>query len=429
MFRAPHVPHGTLIVASLLMASCGSSEATAPSKSHTEKTVASVALGEGESAPVDVPELANHTVVVQDAASLEVDVSGSRPMIRAPYGAASPATVVLHGATSSGETIVRVPIEITPAKWSASATWTDGPEAREHGAVIRDDANKRVILIGGSGYKPYGTPLGDVWAWSLTDKKWSKPAVAGDVPTAAGSRRVAMDGATAYLFGGYAESSAVNDELIRVELGNPIKFKKLAHPGPIPARSLHAFVKAPDGFVVFGGASTRPLNDTWKLKLEGDSVSMTKLETPVAPTARYGFFYGADDTRMIVWSGAQSFSSVKAAQDTWAFDFAKSEWTQIAVDDPSAPRGRRNGCFVYDDAFKRLFVFGGTADAMTTEPGFYVLDARVGKETWTKIEREGEPPLRSSGFGFWDPMARTATCGFGNTTMAVYADWTTFGPT
>jgi len=431
MSRKPQHLQVPLIVASLWLASCGSSDPTAPvTPSRTEKTVASLTLSEGESASVDVAELANQTVTVQDSAGLDVDVSGSRPLVRAPYGAPASATVILHGAKDGNETIVKMPVTITQAAWRPSQTWAaaDGPEAREHGAVIRDDANKRVVLIGGSGYKPYGTPLADVWAWSLVDKKWSRPATEGDVPAAAGSRRVAMEGAIAYLFGGYGEGSAVNDELIRVELGATIKFKKLTHTGGIPARSLHAFVKAPDGFVVFGGASTKPWNDTWSLKLAGDAGTFTKLATASQPTGRYGFFYGADAGRLIVWSGAQSFSSVRPAQDTWAFDFATSEWSQIAVDDPNAPKGRRNGCFVYDDAFKRLFVFGGTADAMTSESGFYVLDARAGKEAWNKLDRPGEPELRSSGFGFFDPVARTANCGFGNTTMDVYADWTAFGP-
>jgi len=424
MNRAELVLHGTLIVASLCPVSCGSSQASGPATtSRNEKTAAAMTVAEGECAPIDVPELVGQSVTVNDAAGLEVDVSG-KPTVCAAYGAPASATIVLE----TSAVIMRVPVTVTPAAWHSTQTWTDGPEAREHGAVIRDDAGKRVILIGGSGYKPYGTPLGDVWAWSLTDKKWSRPATEGDVPTPAGSRRVAIDGATAYLFGGYADGSAVNDELIRVELGATIKFKKLTHTGGIPARSLHAFVKAPDGFVVFGGASTKPWNDTWSLKLAGDAGTFTKLATASQPTGRYGFFYGADAGRLIVWSGAQSFSSVRPAQDTWAFDFATSEWSQIAVDDPNAPKGRRNGCFVYDDAFKRLFVFGGTADAMTSESGFYVLDARAGKEAWNKLDRPGEPELRSSGFGFFDPVARTANCGFGNTTMDVYADWTAFGP-
>jgi hypothetical protein len=70
-----------------------------------------------------------------------------------------------------------------------------------------------------------------------------------------------------------------------------------------------------------------------------------------------------------------------------------------------------------------VFVFGGTSDGATPEPGFFALDARVGHESWTKLERAGEPPLRAGAIGFWDPWTRTATCGLGSIT-----DWTSFGP-
>jgi hypothetical protein len=399
-----------MIVTSLWLSSCGSTTSEAPARSTTRRELEAKTLNEGESRDVALGSVTAPTVTESDG--LDVQIIEGALHVRAPYGVSGRKTVTI----TATDTILTQPIDIKAAAWSPSVTWTDGPEAREHGALMFDKDNKRVILIGGSGYMPYGTPLADIWAWSLTDKKWSKPAVEGDVPPAAGSRRVAGN----YLFGGYAEASAVNNDLYRVELGNPIRFKKLTT--TIPARSLHAFVAGPDGFYVFGGASTKPLNDTWHLKIEGDNVTATQLAPELKPTPRYGFFFGGDEKRLVVFSGAQAFSTVKPAEDTWAFDFAARSWTQIAMD--NAPKGRRNGCFVSDPTNHRLFVFGGTADAMTSEAGFYVLQ----DETWTKLERAGEPPLRSSGFGFFDPATGAANCGFGNTTKAVYADWTAFGP-
>lgn len=400
-----------MILPSLWPSSCGSTAKETPS-SVEKRELPAISLNEGET--IHVAGIAG-TVTTNDG--LEVEAIDSGLSVRAPYGVEGRKTITI----TSSNTIVAQPIDVIRAKWLASGggKFADGPEPREHGALIFDEANRRVILVGGSGYMPYGTPLADIWAYSLNDRKWSKPTVEGDAPTAAGSRRVAGN----LMFGGYAEGSAVNNDLYRFELGaTAIKFTKLST--TVPARSLHAFVKNGDSYIVFGGASTKPLNDTWEMKADGTATQISA----TGPSARYGFFYGADDQRLIVFSGAQSFSSVKPAQDTWAFSFADKSWTQIAADDASSPKGRRNGCFVFDRENKRLFVFGGTADAMTTEPGFFVLDARPGHEAWTQVSREGEPPLRSSSFGFWDPKTRSATCGFGNTTKDVYADWATFGP-
>ena len=78
-----------------------------------------------------------------------------------------------------------------------------------------------------------------------------------------------------------------------------------------------------------------------------------------------------------------------------------------------------------DDIQSRLFVFGGTADAMTTQQGLFVLDARPGYEAWTTLALAEEPDARSSGFGFHD--GTRAYFGFGNNSVALYRDWAILG--
>jgi hypothetical protein len=53
-----------------------------------------------------------------------------------------------------------------------------------------------------------------------------------------------------------------------------------------------------------------------------------------------------------------------------------------------------------------------------------VLEARPSDEQWALLKLDGEPPLRSSGIGFYDPLTRLAYMGFGNTTQHVFQDWT-----
>jgi len=445
-----------LLASTIAIVSCGSSTTNPPAgPSLTRKSSpTAVVLFEGErgTTSFDLTSSSSLTSHIDPVEGLELEVQDSSTTpeggvgnsdarhvgvtVRAGFGAPGTKSAEVVTTSPSGEEI-RTPIEvqIKSLQWKPTTTWsTDGPEAREHGALIVDEKNQRVILVGGSGYAPYGTPLADVWSWSLADRKWSKPTVEGDLPAAGGSRRVArLDDSNVYLFGGYGDGSAVDDFLYRVDLASStIKFKKLTHTGGAPARSLHAFVydRKGDRFVVFGGAGSKPMNDTWTMKIAADTVTWTKLDV-VGPSARYGFFYGFDEDarRLVVFSGAQSFSTVKPAQDTWALDLAADPpvWSTIAVGDANAPPGRRNGCFVFDPEKRSLFVFGGTADAKVTEAGFFVLDARPGKESWTKLERAGEPPLRSSGIGYYDAKTKDVVCGFGNTTGAVYTDFTAFG--
>src|SRR5581483_905636 len=131
-----------------------------------------------------------------------------------------------------------------------------------------------------------------------------------------------------------------------------------------PGRSLHAFAYDPgtDTFVTFGGFSgSTLLNDTWTMKLADGVATWTQLSGP-GPSARYGFFYVMDGAsgRLYVWSGAQFPSAsdpINAANDLWMLDLrtAKPTWARLLVgDEDGAPKGRRNGAFVFDPRGPRM---------------------------------------------------------------------------
>ena len=209
---------------------------------------------------------------------------------------------------------------------------------------------------------------------------------------------------------------------------------------PPQARELHGFGYDPttQRFVVFGGFSNAAgvaLADTWIMQLSGDTATWTKLDAK-GPTPRYGFFYGTDEVagRFIVFSGAQmptSKDSVNAAQDTWVLDLRADSptWTRVLDGtEPNHAPGRRNGCMVVDPRGPSLYVFGGTSDAQTTQPGLFALDMRAGHEGFSEISRAGQPPLRSSNFGFYDEKTGAVSCGFGNGLGGLFTDLDAIGP-
>ncbi|MCK9460773.1 MAG: hypothetical protein M0R80_14130 [Proteobacteria bacterium] len=330
-------------------------------------------------------------------------------------------------------------VEVLPISWLSRQTWTaaEGPEAREHGSLLVDEDAGRVILITGSGYSPYMEPLEDVWSYDLASGVWTSVAPAGDAPVGGGSKRAAQipGEPTGYLFGGYGVDGETLADLYRVDFsGEGIDFALLDQTNPPGERALHAFAYDPelDRFVLFGGIGSAIYHDTWVMTLDGDTAIWAEAETTEPPTPRYGFFSAFDQTsgRLVVYSGAQGTSAVNPAQDTWALDTRTDpmEWTLLSSgDEEGAPDGRRNGCTVHDSGAQRMFVFGGTPDAAITAPGLYALDLRPGFEAWTLLELADEPPLRSSGFGFYDPAGAESVMGFGNTTAAVYSDWSFLG--
>lgn len=384
------------------------------------------------------------------ASALETDPSadGKTLVVHAAFDA--PASDVVdvslddgRGATSS----YPIAATIDPLEWKPEVQWTGaaGPIAREHGTFLIDDAARTVMLIGGSGYQPQGTALAEFWKLDLQAGTWSAITPTGDVPPAlASSRAVRMPNTTtAYMFGGYTGDGTMDTgELYRVDYGGgQLAFKKLTQVTPPSPRELHGFGFDPQTqtFVVFGGFSYSggvAMNDTWTMQLSGDTATWTQLKGGTSPKARYGFFFGTDEVngRFIVYSGAQNPTTkdaINAAQDTWALDLRAQPpaWTQVLDGtEPNHAPGRRNGCFVVDPRGPSLYVFGGTSDGMTTQAGLWALDMRPGHEGFSLITRTGEPPLRSSDFGYYDSVAGAVSCGFGNSLQGVFTDVATIGP-
>ena len=405
-----------------------------------------VSLGEGQTLELaaDLQDADGDAIEVSFVApaglEIGVDEERTRLTLHAGYGIAGAHEVDVTLGDGETTSTVKLAIEVKPLAWLEKATWTEaeGPEAREHGALlfVPDAAGGRFVVFAGTGYSPYGEAFADAWAYSVGAASWTPLAVEGDVPSAAGSRRVAPAGepGVAYLFGGYSETGATNRELYRVTVtGSALAFEELQQNNPPPRRALHAFARDPVSgrLVVFGGFGTGLLADTWVGTVEGSTATWTKVETTSAPSPRYGFFYGFDDAsrRLILWSGAQGTNPLDPAGDAWALDMTVDPpvWS-LLLDGaaPGAPPGRRNGCFVFDPSGPRLAVFGGTADAATSEPGLWMLDVRPGKERWDRVELAGEPDVRSSGFGGQGAGGRL-WMGFGNTAQAVFRDFSALG--
>lgn len=316
---------------------------------------------------------------------------------------------------------------VTPLAWSRTV-FTDGPPPREHGAMMASSDGATLFLIGGGGYPnvPTQETLDDAWQFDVASATWSAWPLTGDAIPPGASRRVGQQnqggGDVAYLHGGYDSAGASLDDVFRVDLTTGV-VKRLDQSVQRPAaRMLHAmaFDAATASLFVFGGFSTADdrsiLADTWKGVVDGDSVTWTELSPPLSPSPRYGSFFGFDPAvrRFVVFSGAgfpKNGDPINAAPDAWSFDVDDETWLDL-LPNGEVPPGRRNGCGVVDPLSHNLLVFGGTSDGATTEPGLFLLDVR-GDGLWRKLDRAGEPPLRSSSFGA-ALKGGGVTCGFGN---------------
>jgi hypothetical protein len=444
------------LIASIALACGGDDETKAtPPANHaptlTGLPAAAIAVGQGQTValPITLEDADGDAIEVSfpalpaglEAEVVLLDEAGAKELsLHAGYALAGPVSFDIVIDDGKDNATMTVSVEVAPIRWLPRQTWNEpaGPAAREHGSVIVDEEGGQAFLFEGSGYAPQLTSLGDAWRYDLASGAWAQVTPTGEVPPPAGSRRVAQIPGTkvAYLWGGYGGSMAQTnfDDLYRVTVeGQGLVFKLITQNNAPPVRALHGFAydAVTDRFVVFGGAGTKPLGDTWIGTIEGDVATWTELVGDPKPSPRYGFFAGVDEERgrLIVFSGAQGFASLNPAQDTWALDMRAEPPAWELVSDGLAagdPPGRRNGCAIFDPSGPRLFVFGGTADAMTSTPGLFALDARPGKAAWSQLSLADEPPLRSSGFGFHDASGDRTLLGFGNDD-SIYRDWAVIG--
>ena len=415
----------------VVAAGCGSAEPEAP-----QWTDAPASIDAYEGRAVTVPlaiRSANPSAlrVVATGEGLEAEPAIGSLRVRALYGA-SPTSLRVALTEGSKSTTVDIPVKNHRLAWKPT-TWAAGagPQALEHGVFFLDEAAGAAYLLHGSGYDPQWKPVAETWRLDLRAGAWSPWTPTGDVPAPSAAARGASmrAGGVGFVHGGYTGSPGADEkvqgDLYRVDLASGA-FKRLASTFAPPPRQLHsvALDDASQRLVVFGGVGDGAiLDDAWFAKMEGDNVTWSSVNAK-GPSPRYGGFYALDKEshRFVVWSGAQAPKGrdpINAARDAWALDLDSGTWTLL---EPAgeAPNGRRNGCSMHDPVGRRLFVFGGTSDGKTSEKGLFVLDLEPGREAWTKLEIAGQPPERSSGFGFSLSDGRVA-CGFGNDDDA-YAD-------
>ncbi len=416
-----------------------------------------LAQGETQSVPLAFTDASGYAVTATVmATSLQTATSsdGTTLTVHAGFDAPAQDTLIVTLDDGHGQKApYAVSVTIDPIGWTSDLHWVSstetggtGPSGREHGTFLMDDTAGTVMLIGGSGYPPQvpqSTPLGDFWKLDIASGTWTTVTPQGDVmPPVASARAVRMPGTTtAYLYGGYTgDGSTDTSDLYRADYGSgQLTLTKLTQVSAPPPRELHGFGFDPttQTFALFGGfsyANGSAFGDTWTMQLSGNTATWTKL-AGTGPSPRYGFFFGTDEVagRFIVYSGAQDPTGtdpINAAQDTWALDLRQSPpvWSQVLDGtETNHPPGRRNGCFVVDPRGPSLYVFGGTSDGMTTQPGLFALDMRPGNEGFSEIVRPSAPPVRSSDFGFYDNTTDAVSCGFGNNPEA-YTDLATIGP-
>lgn len=354
--------------------------------------------------------------------------------VRMPYGQAE-ATILATLDCEVGEQQVEVGVALEPLRWEEEVDWSgaDGPSAREHTMLWFFEDTRYLYLYGGYVFSPQQfTTDTELWRFDLESLAWEQLTIEGESPSFAGGRHVVLSDEQALLFvGGDAprrgEGNSADWKLTVDEdgVGRWVREEPVGAPGAASLAGMIYDAMRERVVLALGLSGNRLIEDVWSRDSDGVWSAMEPGGAE-QPALRYGFAYAHDAAadRLVVLSGARlpnMFSQVNPARDLWALDLERMEWSELSPTG-EAPQGRRNGCWAHDTKHHRLLMWGGTADARTSEQDLIIVDLDPGKERWRSVEFPAGPRARASCSGIYDAQRGQAIFGFGNDEQGLYTD-------
>ena len=381
--------------------------------------------------------LADPSLSFEATGAVSVADDGSRVLVYAAYGPAADAAPSTIRVRCAGGGVVETAPEIRPLAWTLVADWdpaTSGPLAREYGAWwLDEERGGGLYVFGGFHYVPRQfTPAWDLWRYDFATASWTEMSSI-EPPMAPGGRVAAgREPGTILYFGGstpMADGSIDTPSVLR-ELsysGDTKIWTEAPFESSAPGSYTGALIRDErrDRWLSVCGVDARLLGIHCRVHAytpEGGWSQVFVADGPM-PHGRFGFHYAYDEEtdRVIVAGGQTGPGNLDMTGDAWALELGEDppRWVELTEDLPEIRR--RNGSFVLDPIGRRLFVWGGTADGMTTVQGLFALGVDRGRERWDRVDVPEEVPERTSGIGVYDPIGARALFGFGNSDD-VYTD-------
>jgi N-acetylneuraminic acid mutarotase len=150
-----------------------------------------------------------------------------------------------------------------------------------------------------------------------------------------------------------------------------------------------------DRIILFGGSGEGAVyhNDVWEYTISTNEWDMLMAQDDPGATSQpdgrfaQGMVYIGND-KIIMFGGSISLDE---QNDTWEYDIASNEWTNL--NPASHPDPRKSFCMTYDHDSNMIYLFGGYDGNKFDD--LWVYD--VAGNSWSEITTTPKPPARMSG--------------------------------
>ncbi len=281
--------------------------------------------------------------------------------------------------------------------WSydySTNTWTQiddgsGPQGRFNHMMVYLPVHHQLFLFGGFSATDR---ISDTWMYDITDNRWTRLR-----PENSPSHR--SDAAIAFepvydiiiLTDGYARDDSHPQDTWVYDFDSTDWIQMNPEESPLPQYGHHMAYDTENGMVVmYGGHWSIPGTSThgysdgiWTYDYPTDA--WTKIDEATTPPGRYWYnlAYDGYSGKLVVFGG--STTGYGTDDDTWVFDASTNSWEEIESDE--TPPGRANSAMVYDQAHRKVIMFGGLPGWRAPPlDDLWVLD--TAERTWREVSYE-----------------------------------------
>lgn len=236
---------------------------------------------------------------------------------------------------------------------------TSKPEARGAHSIAFDPYNGVTVIFGGYANILGWTYLGDMWTYSYTENSWFKLQLSPS-PSARSNHAMVYCNKTneIILYGGQGPGSQNPTDTWSFSCETQTWSQVVTATSPGVHHSLAlAYDSRANAVILFGGFGEDGMeqDDTWKF--DCSTREWTEVTTTSAPLARYGHVMVYDESIGKVVMTAGNTMSQGHQHDTWVFDTAAGNWTQLTP--IGTPDRLKWPSMVYDPLNQKCILFGG----------------------------------------------------------------------
>ena len=331
---------------------------------------------------------------------------GTTPLRTIGYGM----TVRVEQHDADGDrTVIEWPVRLEPMEWTEIKPSGAAPEARWGHSMAFDPVSGRAILFGGQAADiqiaagSAGHLLGDTWAYDPDSGRWSPIPASGPPPRSGGALVYDEAAKRLILFGGEGAEGPLDDTWAYDPATD--QWTQLFPSGTIPeSRSGHAMAYLPSTgtIVLFGGTqgpAGRELDDTWIYDFAAHTWTAPAPNLP--PVARYGASLWPDPASggAVLFGGA---GDKPVEYHAWAYDPAANTWSKVRP--VSGSISRTFVAVAYDPTRPAVFFVGGHDGSSAPRIG-----TRVGTPdgaSWADVSTSVQPPALTGAALVYDPAGK-----------------------